>query len=121
MPELVPQLVRRGDVYLAGLSPAEGSEQSGQRPVVVVSRDAINASSPVVVVVPVADRANKTRIYPSHVILKAGDGGLAIESVALTEQVRAINKSRFINYVGHLAPRSVMALESALKITLDLP
>ncbi len=117
----MPDLVRRGDVYLARLSPSEGSEQSGQRPVVVVSRDAINASSPVVVVVPVTDRANKPRIYPSHVILKAGDGGLAIESVALTEQVRAINKSRFIEYVGHLAPRSLMGIDSALKITLDLP
>ena len=33
--------MKRGDVYLARLDPTEGSEQSGSRPVVVVSRDAV--------------------------------------------------------------------------------
>jgi mRNA interferase MazF len=89
--------------------------------VVVVSRDAINQNSPVVVVVPVTDRKNKPRIYPSQVVLKAGDGGLAIESVALGEQVRAINKTRLLKPLGHLAPASLAALGAALKIALDLP
>jgi len=40
--------MRRGDVYDARLDPVEGFEQSGSRPVVIVSRDAVNASSPVV-------------------------------------------------------------------------
>lgn len=44
--------LKRGDVYLARLDPTESSEQAGTRPVIIVSRDAINASSPVVVVVP---------------------------------------------------------------------
>ena len=38
----------RGEVY----DPVEGSEQRGSRPVVIVSRNAINTSSPIVVVVP---------------------------------------------------------------------
>lgn len=114
-------MVRRGAVFLARLHPTEGSEQAGHRPVVVVSRDAINQNSPVVVVVPVTDRKNKPRIYPSQVVLKAGDGGLAIESVALGEQVRAINKTRLLKPLGHLAPASLAALGAALKIALDLP
>jgi mRNA-degrading endonuclease toxin of MazEF toxin-antitoxin module len=40
--------MERGDVYDARLDPVEGSEQGGTRPVVIVSRDAINAHSPVV-------------------------------------------------------------------------
>ena len=43
----------RGDVFSARLDPTEGSEQAGTRPVVIISRDSINANSPVVVVVPV--------------------------------------------------------------------
>ena len=112
--------IRRGDIYIARLHPTEGSEQAGERPVVVVSRDAINRYSPVVVVVPVTDRANKIRIYPSQVILKAAEGGLAMESVALGEQVRAISKTRLIRHVGHLPPTSLTAVGAALKITLDL-
>ena len=66
-------MIRRGDVFLARLSPTEGSEQQGTRPVVVVSRDAINQYSPVVVVVPLTDRAHKTkdrkstRLNSSHI------------------------------------------------------
>lgn len=113
-------MIRRGDVYQARLDPTEGSEQEGERPVVVVSRDAINQSSPVIVIVPLTDRANKKKIYPSHVILKAGEGGLKLESVALAEQVRAISKTRLLKQLGHLAPQSITAVAAALKIALDL-
>ena len=111
---------KRGDVYLARLDPHEGSEQGGERPVIVMSRDSINEYSPVVIIVPTTDRANKRRIYPSHVILKAGEGGLSIESVALGEQVRAINQTRFIKQLGHLSNQSIIQIGAALKIALDL-
>ena len=111
---------KRGDVYKARLDPSEGSEQAGERPVIIMSRDAINQSSPVVVIVPVTDRSHKARIYPSHVVLKTGEGGLTKESVALGEQVRAINKTRFTGYVGHLSNNSITQIGAALKITLDL-
>jgi len=65
-----------------------------------MSRDSINQISPVVVVVPVTDRAHKRRLYPSHVVLKAGDGGLTKESGALGEQVRAMNTTRFTGFFG---------------------
>lgn len=113
-------MVRRGDVVVAKLDPAEGSEQAGERPVVVMSRDSINQNSPVVIVVPITDRRNKKRIYPSHVILKAGEGGLKIDSVALGEQVRAVNTTRFVVQLGHLAPHSIAAIATALRIALDL-
>ena len=36
--------MRRGDVYWAELVPRSGSEQSGRRPVLLVSHDAFNAA-----------------------------------------------------------------------------
>ena len=47
--------MKRGDIYDARLNPTEGSEQAGTRPVVIVSRNAINRYSPVVVIVPLTD------------------------------------------------------------------
>ncbi len=111
---------KRGDVYMARLDPRQGSKQAGERPVVIVSRDAINQNSPVVIVVPVTNRKHKTRIYPSQVVLKAGDGGLTKESVALGEQVRAISTERFRRQLGHLAAASLLQIADALKIALDL-
>ena len=105
---------------MARLNPSYGSEQAGERPGVVVSRDAINQSSPVGVIVPVTDRKHKARIYPSHVVLQTGEGGLTKESVALAEQVRAINKTRFTDYLGHLSDSSITQIGAALKIALDL-
>jgi len=44
--------MNRGDIYNARLDPIEGSEQGGNRPVIIVSRQAINASSSLVIAVP---------------------------------------------------------------------
>ncbi len=113
-------MIKRGDVFLAKLGPAQGSEADCERAVVVMSRDAINKNSRVVVVVPVLNRENRKTIYPSQVVLKAGEGGLTAESVALGEQVRTINTARLTKQLGHLAPHSVTAIGAALKIALDL-
>ncbi len=112
--------MKRGDVYDARLSPSEGSEQAGTRPVIVVSRDAINQYSPVIVVVPLTDRANVKRNYPNNVTIPRGEGGLAMDSVALGGQVRAISKSRLGQLRGALSPLMMEAVNRALRITLDL-
>jgi len=109
----------RGDVYLASLDPAKGSEQAGTRPVVIVSRDSINQNSPVVVVVPVSDRSNFKKIYPSQVILKRGVGGLTMDSVVMCDQVRAITVDRLNTYLGRLDYEHIQAIEAALKNVFD--
>jgi mRNA interferase MazF len=110
----------RGDLFSARLDPTEGSEQAGTRPVVVVSRDSINANSPVVVVVPVTDAANVKRLYPSHTHLAKGSGGLKMDSVAKAEQIRTIQVSRFVGYCGRLDRDSLARIDDAIKITLAL-
>jgi mRNA interferase MazF len=110
----------RGDVFSARLDPAEGSEQAGTRPVVVISRDSINANSPVVVIVPITDAVNVKRVYPSHAQLPKGSGGLKMDSVAKAEQIWAIQVSRFVSYYGRLDRDVVGRIEEAIKITLAL-
>lgn len=106
---------------MATLEPVQGSEQGGVRPVVVVSRDALNQFSPVVVVCSITDAANKKKVYPSHVKVSAGSGGLTLESVVICEQVRAISKTRLRQQLGKFDRNVMRKIETALKITLDLP
>jgi len=113
--------VRRGEIYDARLDPTEGSEQAGSRPVVIVSRDAINAASPVVLAVPCTTYRLGRRLYPSQVLLHAPDGGLTADSVALGEQVRALAKSRLGRQRGMLSAEALAELDRALLIALDLP
>ena len=113
--------ILRGDVFMANLEPHEGSEQGGTRPVVVVSRDALNNASPVVVIAPITDAGNKKKIYPSHVRVANGRGGLTMDSVVICEQVRAISKTRLVRQLGKFDRTVMTSIEAALKITLDLP
>jgi len=113
--------VKRGDVYLANLDPTKGSEQSGSRPVVIVSRDAINRSSPVVIAVPCTSWSRGRKLYPSQALITAPDGGFTVDSVALCEQVRAIAGDRLTRRCGALLPATMLLLDRALLITLDLP
>ena len=110
----------RGELFMANLEPSEGSEQGGTRPVVVVSRDALNRFSPVVVVCSITDAANKKKIYPSHVKVSAGTGGLRIDSIVVCEQIRAISKTRLKDPLGKFDKSVMTSIEAALKITLDL-
>ena len=68
--------MKRGEVYDARLDPVEGSEQRGSRPIVVVSRDAINESSPIVSAAPCTTyRQGPTHLSQSGA--REGAGGRA--------------------------------------------
>ena len=112
--------MRRGDVYDARLDPTEGSEQAGRRPVVIVSRDAITTHMPIVIVVPVTTYRMDRRLYPSQVLLRAPEGGLTADSVALAEQVRALAKGRLHRHRGALSQQALRQIDDALSIALDL-
>ena len=72
----------RGDIYLADLNPSRGSEQAGIRPVIIVQRDNLERFTRTVVVVPVTSNTRRARI-PGTVLIRAGEGGLAQDSVAI--------------------------------------
>jgi mRNA interferase MazF len=110
----------RGEVYQANLDPTAGSEQGGTRPVLIVSRNALNVNAPIVIVVPLTSRENKRRLYPTHVELTAGEGGLTKDSVVLCEQVRAISKDRLTKKIGQVSPQRMSSVDAALKISMDL-
>jgi mRNA interferase MazF len=111
----------RGEVYQANLDPVTGSERGGTRPVLIVSRDALNANAPIVIVVPLTSRENKKRLYPTHIELAAGEGSLSKNSVALCEQVRAISKNRLTKRIGQLSSQRMSLVDATLMIALDLP
>ncbi|MCB0213898.1 MAG: type II toxin-antitoxin system PemK/MazF family toxin [Anaerolineae bacterium] len=112
--------MKRGNIFDARLNPTEGSEQAGVRPVVIVSRDAINKYSMVVVVVPLTKAVNVKRDYPNNVTIAKGEGGLTFESVLLGGQVRAISKLRLLSQRGTLSTETMHQVDRALRITLDL-
>lgn len=112
--------MKRGDVYWVRLDPIEGSEQAGTRPAVIVSRDAINRYSPVVLICPLTNASHVASLYPSDVLVRAPEGGLRVDSVVLTLQLRAVAKTRLLERLGELDPGTLTQIEEAIKVTLDL-
>jgi mRNA interferase MazF len=113
--------MKRGEIYDARLEPVEGSEQGGTRPVIIVTRDAINAYSPVVLAVPCTTYQTGKRIYPTQVLIQAPDGGLTNDSIAMADQVRVLSKTRLLRLRGMLSDEVMVLLNQALLIALDLP
>jgi mRNA interferase MazF len=116
--------MRRGEVFLADLSPVKGSEAAKRRPVVVVSNNAANRSAAsrgrgVVTVVPVT--SNATRVYTFQVRLPAGPpSGLTVDSKGQAEQVRSVDVSRLGQRLGSLSPELLRQLDGAVRLHLDL-
>lgn len=112
--------MKRGEVYYARLDPVEGSEQGGNRPVIVVSRDVINQNSPVVLIVPCTTYSPKKKVYPTQVLIKTPEGGLSQDSIAMADQVRVLSKKRLFQLRGTLSQTIMKKLNQALLIALSL-
>mgnify|MGYP003414054349 FL=1 len=109
--------IKRGDIYKADLSPVVGSEQGGIRPVVIVQNNMGNRYSPTIIVVPITTRLNK-RNLPTHT--KINNSSLLKESIALMEQIRTIDKSRLIEFIGVLNESEMNRITEALRISIDV-
>ena len=104
----------------ADLGPPLGSEQGGRRPVLVVSREVVNRTSPVVIVVPFTTYRGQ-KLYPSDVLVRAAESGLPEDSVAVALQIRVLSRLRLGSALGRLPERTMAAVEEALLQVLDLP
>lgn len=109
----------RGDLYYADLSPVVGCEQGGVRPVLIVQNDVGNRYSPTVIVAAVTSRMEKQPL-PTHVFINR-NSVLQKNSIIMLEQIRTIDKSRLLEYIGHLDCRDMRAVDISLGISLDIP
>jgi len=118
----------RGEIYRADLRGTRGREQRGrQRPVLIVSADAVNAQPLVLTVVVGTDAANVTHRYSSNVFVSARDSGLALDTVFLCFQIRSLDESRLErDAAGNLVPAGVVPpdkmaeVDDALRLVLAL-
>lgn len=114
--------MRRGEVYWADLAPRSGSEQTGHRPVILVSHDAFNQAPgwQSIIVVPVSTSGAQARRGPTVVGIPGGAGGLSKPSVAVCHQVTTLDRAKLTRRAGMLPPELMQEVESGLKAVLDL-
>ena len=116
---LVNQEVKRGSIYYADLNPVIGSEQGGERPVIVIQNYIGNKFSPTVIVAAITSHIGKAKL-PTHVELPAKESGLIKKSVVLLEQLRTIDKSRLKFKIADTSDLVMKKIDEALKISLGI-
>jgi mRNA interferase MazF len=111
--------IKRGGIYLAALDPVIGKEISKTRPVVIVSNNKNNEFSGTVTILPVTSK-NIHKIYPFEVFLKKGIGNLPKNSKTKADQIRTLDKSRIVKFIGILEKKELDLIDKAILIHLDL-
>lgn len=107
--------IERGEIWWVNLDPTIGSEIKKRRPCVVLSADAINQLRATPVVIPLSSSPQEA----PPIVLSVPSAGE--NSVAVLDQIRAVDKKRFVSKAGRLSPEDLSALEKAAKAVLELP
>ena len=96
--------ILRGEIYWADLNPTRGSEQAGERPILVISHEIFNERSGTVIALPITSR-------PQRVSLPLA---MKIESVKLPKpswlkisQIRTISTERLGKRLGRIRPEEL--------------
>lgn len=110
--------IKRGEIWLASLSPTIGREQAGTRPVLIASTDYFNKGfANLVYAIPITSRDKKIR---SHVAVMPPEGGLTLPSFIMCEAMRSISKQRLMKRLGVIASDTMIDVEDNLRILLEL-
>mgnify|MGYP002760485590 FL=1 len=110
--------IRRGDVVIVRLDPAEGHEMRKTRPAVVVQNDVGNKNSKTTIVAPAT---GTYRSYPFEVLVEASDSPFEKDSSVRLDQIRVVSVEKRIHSVaGSLADSTVGEIDDALKVSLGL-
>ncbi len=116
--------VKRGEIYLYDFGYNPESIQNGVRPVLVVQCDEGNQASSTTIVAALTT-AIKKQYMLSHIVL--GDNfGLIEPSMVMLEQIRTVNQSDLIHYIGYVDSEYIqrkinVGLKKALGLWVEKP
>lgn len=104
--------MRQREIWYADLNPTKGSEQSGFRPVVVISGNMLNTHLKVVIVCPLS---SKIKNYKGNVVLNPNDkNGLTSPSEIMIFHLKSISKDRLVRKIGEISESELSYLKEGL-------
>jgi mRNA interferase MazF len=92
--------ILRGDIFWANLNPTKGHEQSGRRPVLVISHELFNKHSQTVIAVALTSQQQKAG-FPLTLELRSED--LPQRSWVKISQIRTLSIERLGDKLGHVS------------------
>ncbi|MBV8492628.1 MAG: type II toxin-antitoxin system PemK/MazF family toxin [Alphaproteobacteria bacterium] len=106
--------VRRGEIWWVDFDPTQGAELRKRRPAVVITADGLNRARRTVVVVPLSSGPQP---HPPIVVATPSAGQ---RSVAVCDQLRAVDKRRLVRNEGRLSGADLISIEEGIRRILAL-
>ena len=115
--QITCNLISYGDIFLVNLDNGNKNtsiQKGTMRPCIIISNDKANMHSPVLTIIPLTSKLSKNNLS-THVSIDT-KSGLRQTSIALTEQIMSIDKSKLICKVGKCSSDVLEKITTALKI-----
>ena len=111
---------RRGEIYLTALDPTLGREIQKTRPALIIQNDVSNRLSDITIMAPITSTV-RFPLSPVHVLIAAGPvTGLTVTSVAVFNQIRAVDRMRLVKRLGAVDRGTLELVDEAIRISLGL-
>ncbi len=105
--------MKQKDIYLANLNPTQDNEQSGIRPVVIISGDTMNKNLGIVIVCPLT---SSIKNYAGTIFIKKSvENKLKSDSEIIVFQIRAISQKRLVKKIGKIKNKDFESVVNSLK------
>lgn len=114
--------MKRGEVYWADLVPRSGSEQTGRRPVILVSHDGFTQTPAwkSIIIVPLSTSSSQRKRGLTVIEIAGGLAGLPKASCAICHQVTTLDRGKLTRRIGSLPVSILREVEQGLKAAMDL-
>lgn len=104
--------MKQGEIWYADLNPTKGSEQSGFRPVVIVSGDLLNTHLKIVIVCPLT---TKVKGYKGNPLLEPNKvNKLTEKSEVLVFHIRSVSKDRLARKIGSISKLELKQIQTTV-------
>jgi len=105
------------EIWMTDLNPVQGSEQSGIRPVVIISGNSMNKYYGVVIICPLT---TKVKPYKSCPVIEPDKlNKLKSPSQVISFQIRTIAKSRLKKRIGSISESMLEQIKDGINIVLN--
>lgn len=108
--------MKKGEIWLVELPSADGREQLGTRPALVLKETEVN----IAIIIPLTSNLQALRFPHTVEIKPSKKNGLNSISVAMVFQIRAIDKKRLKNKIGDLEDYILKESDKLLRKMLGL-
>jgi mRNA interferase MazF len=113
-------VIRRGEVWWAGLPEPVASRSGYRRLVLIVQSDDFNGSRIRTVVAAALTTKLRLAAAPGNVSVVAGESGLPRDSVVNVSRIITLDKTFLTERAGRVSGRTMLAVEDGMRMVLAL-